>query len=593
VNCTMGISWDDAKPRPPKAVAALVLAAMLAVLVAGAGPGAVDRTVDGVRRTVSVVVRRAPGTGAAADVQVRALGGHVDRELGIVDGFSATIPAEAVPQLLRSPAVLGATPNARGHALTTTYDPVSDLGSTYNSSLVTGAQSWWKQGLTGKGVTVALVDTGVVKVNGLRTSGKVIYGPDLSFETNASNLRNLDTYGHGTHMAGIIAGRDDAAAAPYTNSAHFVGIAPDAKILSVKIGDASGATDVSQMIAAIDWVVQHRNDNGMNVRVLNLSFGTDTTESYVFDPLAHAAEVAWRYGIVVVAAVGNSSTTDRRINSPAHDPYLIAVGAQDLKGTKGVSDDVPAAFTSIGNGVRDPDILAPGKSIVSLKVPGSDADRKYATKGAAGTRFFRGSGTSQSAAVVSGAAALILQQRPSLNPDQVKALLKNNATRLTNQPASAQGNGVLDLAKVLAAATPVVQQTHRQAAGSGTLEAARGSSHLTNNGVTLTGERDIFGVSFQSAQHAHYAASAYAWNGGTWGSLAAFGGTVWSGSSWSGSSWSGSSWSGSSWSGSSWSGSSWSKNTWDGSSWSGSSWTGSAWTGTSWTGLTWTNTLWE
>jgi len=595
VGYALGISWDDAKPKP-KTYAVIALGLLLALVAGAMAPVAAQRTTDGVRTTVSVIVRRAPGSGTTADTQVRDLGGTVDRQLGIVDGFSATVPADAVPTLRRSASVLSATENARGHALSTTYDPVADLGSTHNTALVTGATNWWMQGLTGKGVTVALIDTGVVKVNGLRTSGKVIYGPDLSFETNAPNLRNLDTYGHGTHMAGIIAGRDDAAVAPFTDPANFVGIAPDAKILSVKIGDSSGATDVSQMIAAIDWVVQHRNDNGMNVRVLNLSFGTDTTTSYVFDPLAHAAEVAWRYGIVVVAAVGNGTASDRRINSPAHDPYVIAVGAQDLNGTLSIIDDVPASFTSIGNGVRNPDLIAPGRSIVGLRVPGSDADRKYAEKGAVGTRFFRGSGTSQAAAVVSGAAALILQQRPDFSPDQVKAVLTRNTTLLPNQPATAQGKGALNLARALMAPAPWVQQTYQQAAGSGTLESARGSSHLTHNGMTLQGEKDIFGKPFSSGNHAHYAASGYAWSGGRWGDGwgSQFGGSTWTGSTWaSTSSWTSVAWSGSSWSGSTWSGSTWSDNTWNGSTWTGSTWTGSTWTGSTWTGSTWTNTLWE
>jgi len=294
--------------------------------------------------------------------------------------------------------------------------------------------------------------------------------------------------------------------------------------------------------------------------------------------------------------VGNSTTADRRINSPAHDPYVIAVGAQDLKGTKAVTDDAPATFTSVGNGVRNPDLIAPGRSLVGLKVPGSDADRKHATKGAVGTRFFRGSGTSQAAAVVSGAAALILQQRPDLNPDQVKALLTQNATVLASQPATAQGKGILNLTKALTAVTPIVQQQYQLAAGTGTLESARGTSHLTHNGVTLQGEKDIFGKPFSAGNHAHYAASGYAWSGGRWGDgfVSQFGGSTWTGSSWAdNSTWTGSTWSGSTWSGSTWSGSTWSENTWTGSTWTGSTWNGSTWTGSTWTGSTWTNTQWE
>jgi subtilisin family serine protease len=593
VGYALGISWDDAKPKP-KTVAALVLGVLLSMVAGAAGPAAVQRAADGARSTVSVIVRRAPGSGTAADEQVRDLGGTIDRDLGIVDGFSATVPADAVPALRRSTAVLAATPNARGQALSTTYNPATDVGSMHTTTLINGIQEWWKKGLTGKGVTVALIDTGVTQVNGLRTSGKVIYGPDLSFESQASNLRHKDTYGHGTHMAGIIAGKDDAAYAPYTNSANFVGIAPDAKILSVKIGDSSGATDVSQMIAAIDWVVQHQHDNGMNVRVINLSFGTDTTQSYALDPLAHAAEVAWHdANIVVVAAVGNSTTLDRRINMPAADPYLIAVGALDTKGTSTVTDDTATSFTSVGNGTRNPDLLAAGKSIVSLRVPGSYADLKHQGTALAGTRFFRGSGTSQAAAVVSGAAALLLQQRSYLDQDEVKKILMTGASPLADTATSVQGAGALNMAKVLSVPTPDVWQTFRVSSGTGSLEASRGSSHLTHNGVELRGEKDIFGKTFNSAEHAAAAESWSAWYGGRWGWTGGFAGSTWSGSTWTGSTWSGSTWSGSTWSGSTWSSATYSSSTWTGSTWTGSTWTGTTWTGSTWNAATWTNTLWE
>src|SRR5207247_1109334 len=103
----------------------------------------------------------------------------------------------------------------------------------------------------------------------------------------------------------------------------FLGVAPDARIVSVKVADSHGNTDVSQVIAAIDWVVQHAHDPGLNIRVLNLSFGTDSTQSYVLDPLAFAAEVAWNRGIAVVAAVGNAGISASGLADPAYDPYLI------------------------------------------------------------------------------------------------------------------------------------------------------------------------------------------------------------------------------------------------------------------------------
>jgi serine protease AprX len=204
-------------------------------------------------------------------------------------------------------------------------------------------------------------------------------------------------------------------------------------------------------------------------------------------------------------------------------------------------------------------------------------------------RFFLGSGTSQATAVVSGAAALLVQQHPSYTPDQIKYLLTHNATTLAAQPATRQGAGELNLAAALNAGAPNGQakQYFPASTGTGTLDGSRGSVHLIANGVTLSGEQDIFGHAWSSAAMATSEASASAWNGGT------FNGSGWSGSGWSGSGWSGSGWSGSGWSGSGWSGSGWSGNVWTGSGWSGSGWSGSGWSGSGWSGSGWSGSGWS
>jgi len=166
---------------------------------------------------------------------------------------------------------------------------------------VVGAPAAWAAGATGQGIDVALLDTGVTPVNGLGGSNKLLYGPDLSFDSQNPDKMHVDGYGHGTAMAGIIAGNDEVAGG-------YKGVAPGARIVSVKVGASTGAADVSQMIAGIDWVTQHAHDNGMNIRVLNVSLGTNAVQSYQLDPLAHAAEVAWRKGIVVVVSAGNDGT---------------------------------------------------------------------------------------------------------------------------------------------------------------------------------------------------------------------------------------------------------------------------------------------
>jgi serine protease AprX len=556
----------------------------------------------------TVIVRESAGAGTAAEDLVARLGGHVTRHIGILNGFVATVHSNDVAQLRAVPGVVEVTGDAPGHlnAMVNGYDPVTDPTSLLNTAETTGARAYWNHGFTGKGVDVALIDSGVVPVNGLTTPGKVVNGPDLSFDSQVPGRLYLDAFGHGTHMAGIIAGRDDAAVpGTYgTDKTNFLGIAPDARLINVKVADSGGAVDVSQVIAAIDWVVQHRTDNGMNIRVLNLSFGTDSTQPYALDPLAYAAEVAWRNGITVVAAVGNDGNNSLSVSDPASDPYVIAVGAADTNGTVSPADDTVATFSSAGNGVRNPDLVAPGMHLAGLRNPGSTIDQLYGGTATVGGRFFRGSGTSQATAIMSGAAALAWQQHPGYTPDMIKRLLTKTATPLKTTtlsllglitlsnpiPATLQGSGELNLRNALTNSVSTAwKQTFAPSSGTGTLEAARGSLHVTDTvtGVTLTGEQDIFGNAFNSASMAALEAAGQSWSDGTWN------GQTWSGQSWSGQSWSGQSWSGQTWSGQSWSGQSWSGQTWSGQSWSGQSWSGQSWSGQSWSGQSWSTADWR
>jgi serine protease AprX len=579
------------RPRVPVVRAGLLALALLCGGVAGAiAPAAATGTSGAVR----VVVRSLPGAAASAAHAVSAAGGRVLSVLSSIDEVVASVPAASVQNLRGAGGVVEVTENAPLHMLAAAYDPVGDIGSAYSTGRITGASEFWKAGWTGRGVDVALIDSGVVPVNGLTAPGKLVIGPDLSWESQNPATASLDTYGHGTHMAGLIAGRDDAAAAPYDDPAHFTGIAPDARLVSVKVADAHGLSDVSQVIAGIDWVVQHRNDGGLHIRVINLAFGTDSAQPWRYDPLAYAAEAAWRHGIVVVVSAGNRGATSATLTDPAYNPNLLAVGAADTQGTLDVADDTVASFSSTGR-VRHPDLVAPGVHMVSLRDPGSYIDQTFSATGAVGSRFFRGSGTSQAAAVVSGAAALLLSQRPWLNPDQVKQLLVGTAQPLADAPASRQGAGELDLRAALTARPDegdFEQQDHSAALGIGTLEGSRGTAHVSVNGVVLTGERDIFGRAWNSARMARAEARGSTWSGGVWNG-STWSGSTWSGSTWSGSTWSGSTWSGSTWSGSTWSGSTWSGSTWSGSTWSGSTWSGSTWSGSTWSGSTWSGSTWS
>ena len=482
--------------------------------------------------------------------------------------------------------------------------PKHDNGSMSSVTKTTGAQDVWgksdpnngKRKLTGHGVGVALIDTGIAPVEGLTGNGKVVNGPDLSFESQAANTRYLDGYGHGTHMAGIIAGKDSAVVAGNeADDKNFVGMAPDATLVNVKVGVADGAADVSQVIAAIDWVVANRTTN--NIRVLNLSYGTASAQASTLDPLAHAVENAWRAGIVVVVAAGNDGESGAtRLSMPAVDPYVIAVGSSDHHGSDKPENTTVGAWTNRGTTTRRPDLIAPGKSVVSLRVPGSLVDRQHPEGLIAGDptgRMFRGTGTSQSAAVVSGAAALLLQRNPGLTPDRVKGLLRSSAVPLKSGPDPTQGSGLLDVKGAVellekGSAAPY-EQSWSASNGTGSLEAARGGSHVADpdNGAVLSGEQDIFGVVWDAPSWAAASAQRRSWSGGTWR------GTEWAGTGWSGSSWTAVDWSRRSWSDVEWSRRSWSTMTFLRRSWSGDDWARRSWSADNWSRRSWSTGDWR
>ncbi len=396
----------------------------------------------------------------------------------------------------------------------------------------------------GQGVDVALIDTGIAPVSGLNGPDKVLHGPDLSAEGTFQQTAYLDTYGHGTHMAGIIGG----------DRPGHEGVAPGSRIISLKVAGQDGATTVPQVVAAIDWVIDHRRSDGLNIRVLNLSLGQSGITTHVGDPLSAAVERAWQAGIVVVVATGNDGEEERTVDSPAIDPYVVAVGAVDSRVSPFMFTDRTVPEWSQGGFDRTPDLVAPGTSIASYRVPGSAID-EAAPGGRYGDGLFLGSGTSQAAAVTSGVAAVLIANNPSLTPDQVKATIETGSWELPLIGDDRQGDGHIDGSSAFGA--PVTwqpAQSFPSASGPGTgIIAPTGST----------------------------------WSGGTWS------GSTWSGSTWSGSTWSGGTWSGSTWSGSTWSGSTWSGSTWSGGTWSGSTWSGGTWSGSTWSGGTWSGNGWD
>jgi serine protease AprX len=356
----------------------------------------------------------------------------------------------------------------------------------------------------GAGVDVALIDSGVVPVSGLAEPGRVIPGPDFSDERRNPRLATLDTFGHGTHLAGLIAGHD-----PVTG---FAGVAPRARIVNLKVSGADGETSLAKVLNALEWVRTNWNAYGLNIRVVNLALGVEDQGDYRKDVLAWEVEQLWREGIVVVAAAGNHGEDARRLDIPAADPFVIAAGASDTLETVDPADDRVADFSSRSR-FRSPDVVAPGTAMVSLRVPGSALDVEF--PGArVGDSYFRGSGTSQAAAITSGLAARLLSARPALVPDQVKALLTTGAVDLVD-PQEADGAGRVDMARTLAAPVPDVASVVQ-----------RWAPAVVDQRTLARAMRDNHG----------YATGATQWSGRRWS------GRRWSGRRWSGRRWSGASW---------------------------------------------------
>lgn len=508
---------------------------------------------------LSLIIRESAPRSDAAESLVRALHGRVTRELSIVGGFAATLPASKLRDLLDSPTVLRVWGDGqvRVSGDTAKYDAAASNTVWQQTLLLPDARKTYD----GSEVTVALLDTGVTP--NLDLAGRIIASADLTSEADG-----IDRYGHGTHLAGIIAGNG------LLSLGKWAGVAPKANLVSVKVAGADGSADVSVIIAGLQWVLAHRTT--FNIKVLNLSFGTDSLQSYAVDPLDYAVEQVWVSGILVVVSAGNRGSGASTINKPADDPYVLTVGAADLKNTSSKDDDVVADFSSRGptqDGISKPDVVAPGVTLVSNRALFSTVDLAHPSA-AVDLNYMKGTGTSQAAAVVSGVAALMYQASPTMSPDVAKATIVGS-TNGTLAKQSGGGAGLI-IAKDSAnnakggkfggkpANVGLVPST-----GLGSLEGSRGSAHvmvdLDGNGVQeeLSGELG------------------FGWTSGSWA------GGDWTASSWTASSWGASSWGASSWTASSWTGGTWGASSWTASSWSASSWGASSWGASSWGASSW------
>ena len=288
-------------------------------------------------------------------------------------------------------------------------------------------------------------------------------------------------------------------------------------------------------------------------------------------------------------SAGNAGDGSGRLTQPGYDPFVLAVGADDTRGTdRPVRRHHPRLLQPRATASATPTSSRPGTPCRACACPARSIDAAYAATGAIDDRFFRGSGTSQAAAFVSGAAALLLEHAPTATPDQVKARSRRTAQPVGRRPAGAgRGPGQRGPSTWGLPAQPKVAQPFAPATGTGSLDASRGSEGLVLDGLELTGEQDIFGMPFDAAAHASRATAGTAWTGGSWN------GSAWTGSAWSGTTWGSVGWTGRTWAGDLWSGRTWATGTWDGRTWAGTDWSGRTWAGRTWAGRTWADASWS
>lgn len=402
-------------------------------------------------RRLNVIVRFR-GKPSAEDLQqLKRIGFAGCRRLDIINAEAGAVRADKLKRLLRLPFVSHVSedvPTQKTDAFTS--------GSTY------APQAWQQYQSVGAGVGVAVLDTGISDISDFHSLpgllGIVPVGDRICGSVDFTGEGLSDGCGHGTHVAGLIAG-DAANSNGLLYKQSFLGIAPGCNLYSVKVLDHTGSGLVSNVIAGVQWVVQNRTK--FNLRVINMSMGHPVGESYETDPLCQAVESAWKSGVTVVCAAGNdgrlSNATSGSANNsgygtnywsveaPGNDPYVITVGAtKSMDGAR--ADDRIASYSSRGPSRLDfilkPDIIAPGNLVVSTEDVGSSylvktygsqieiLNSSYMLLGLGYSKsYFRLSGTSMATPVVSGSVALMLANQPGLTPDTVKARLMISADK--------------------------------------------------------------------------------------------------------------------------------------------------------------------
>lgn len=384
--------------------------------------------------TVIVQHRQMPTTAHFKGLQDR--GAAIGSKFQAIRAVTMRVPVSMLAELANDPNVAYITPDRHQKMAA---NPVTEEFATAVQADVAASQ----YGFDGTGIGVAVIDSGIADhpdLHGANGASRVVYSQSFVF----LNSSTTDQFGHGTHVAGLVGGNGASSGSANGYAATYAGMAPNVNLINLRVLDQNGFGTDSQVIAAIQQAINLKNT--YNIRVISMSLGRPVFESYTLDPVDQAVEAAWKAGIVVVAAAGNNgrfSLTNGfgTIGVPANDPAVITVGATMTETTNTRVDDQIASYSSKGPTTIDhivkPDLVAPGNRMVSLRAAGSTLDTlfpQYEVAPASGTsKYYELSGTSMATPIVSGAVALMLQQNPTLTPDQVKARLMKTAWKGVGQ----------------------------------------------------------------------------------------------------------------------------------------------------------------
>lgn len=350
------------------------------------------------------------------------LGCQIDYRLDIVNSFSTKVNIRTLKKLVAHEAVSYVWHDREVKALTDVATPV------------VGAPQVWNSKVKGKGIGIAILDTGIYPhPDFIKPNNRIIAFKDFI------QIRSMpyDDNGHGTHCAG------DAAGNGFCSSGKYCGPAPMANLIGVKVLDKKGSGRLSKVLAGIQWCIKHKNK--YRIKVLSMSMGSPAIVSYKIDPLCRAVEKARNAGIVVCCAAGNEGPKAKTINVPGIDPAVITIGALDDKNTLTINDDIIAPFSSRGptiDGLTKPDLVSHGVNIISTRAPGAYID-KINRQTRVGQWYTSLSGTSMATPICSGVVALIMEARPELLPDNIKNILMSTCRTVSSDP-NAQGAGLID-----------------------------------------------------------------------------------------------------------------------------------------------------